>query len=322
MLKRITVVLLILLLLMTASACKPIAEPDQGDERLQIVTSFYVLYDFASRIGGDHVVVTNLVPPGAEPHHWEPDASDLVRLEKADLLIFNGAGMEHWVEKVTSSLTNKDLVMVETTKGLSLLAAGHSYDHDDDALEEENHDEEEDEEMTGQFDPHVWLDPVKARHQLNMIRDALIAARPEYAADFRAAADLAAAELTALDDAYREALRDLTRREIIVAHEAFAYLTEAYGLQQIGIEGLASETEPDPARMAEIITFAQEHDVKVIFFEELASPKVAETIAREIGARTAVLNPLEGLTAEQISAGEDYFSIMRQNLEALVGALS
>ena len=291
-------------------ACSLAAGQPAEPGKLQIYTSFYVLYDLTVKIGGEHVAVYNLVPPGAEPHDWEPEAADLVRLEQADLLVYNGAGMEHWVDKVVGSLDNTDLVLVETTSGLALLEAGHDQDSQDHA------------ETGGRYDPHVWLDPQNALHQLGVIRDALVKADPEHAADYAAASTAPAARLEQLDRAYRDALGQVTRREIVVAHEAFGYLARAYQLEQVGIEGLSAESEPDPARMAEIVDYARLHDVQVIFFEELASPKVAETIAREIGARTAVLNPLEGLAGEQIEAGEDYFSVMEQNLRSLVDALS
>jgi zinc transport system substrate-binding protein len=307
----------LILAIMPLAACEQMKKTQEPDDRLQIVTSFYVLYDLTGKIGGDHVVVTNLVPPGAEPHDWEPEAADLVRLEQADMLIFNGAGMEHWLDKVTAALSNQDLILVQTTEGMTLLAAEHAHDHED-----EDEDEHEDEHDTNGFDPHVWLDPLNALHQLGLIHAALVAAAPEYTEDFNQAYDRYAAELIALDLEFRQGLADLPKREIIVAHEAFGYMAHAYDLQQVGIEGLSSESEPDPARMAEIVDFARQHDVQVIFFEELASPKVAEAIAREVGARTAVLNPLEGLTQAQILAGEDYFSVMRQNLAALIDALS
>lgn len=312
---------ILILAIAPMTACEQVVQTKEPDDRLQIVTSFYVLYDLTGKIGGDHVVVTNLVPPGTEPHDWEPEAADIIRLEQADMLIFNGAGMEHWLDKVITALANQDLILVKTTEGMTLLTGSHTHD-DEEHEEDEDHEADEDHDDDGQFDPHVWLDPQNALHQLGLIRDALITAAPQHADDFNQAYDKYSAELIALDLAFREGLADLPRREIIVAHEAFGYMAHAYDLQQVGIEGLSSESEPDPARMAEIVDFARLHDVQVIFFEELASPKVAEAIAREIGARTAVLNPLEGLTEAQIQAGEDYFSVMRQNLAALIDALS
>lgn len=303
------------LLVLPLASCTAAGETAEADGRLRVVTSFYVLYDLTQKIGGEQVIVTNLVPPGTEPHDWEPGTADLQLLENADLLIFNGAGMEHWLDKVLDALSNKDLLLVETTEDMDLLQADHAHDGTE---AEETHGESDPEAD----DPHVWLDPQNALHQLERIRTALTVTDPAHADEFNQAYEQYSAELAALDREFRQGLAGLPRRDIIVAHEAFGYLTHAYGLNQVGIEGLLSESEPDPARMAEIVEFAREHDVQVIFFETLASSKVAETIAREIGARTAVLNPLEGLTEEQLEAGEDYFTVMRQNLAALIDALS
>ena len=303
------------LLVLPLASCTATGETEAADGRLRVVTSFYVLYDLTQKIGGEQVVVTNLVPPGTEPHDWEPGTADLQLLENADLLIFNGAGMEHWLDKVLDALSNKDLLLVETTEDMDLLRADHAHDETE---AEETHKDNDPEPV----DPHVWLDPQNALYQLERIRTALAVADPDHADDYNRAYDQYSDELAALDREFRQGLAGLPRRDIIVAHEAFGYLTHAYGLNQVGIEGLLSESEPDPARMAEIVDFARQYDVQVIFFETLASSKVAETIAREIGARTAVLNPLEGLTEEQLEAGEDYFSVMRQNLAALIDALS
>ena len=153
------------------------------------------------------------------------------------------------------------------------------------------------------------------------IKNAFVEADPANKDYYEANYEKYAAEFDALDKQFTETLSQFENRDIIVAHEAFGYLCDAYGLNQVAIEGLNSDSEPDPARMKEIVEFAKEKDIKVIFFEELVSPKVAETIAKEIGAETMVLNPIEGLTEEQLEAGEDYLSVMAQNLEALKVAL-
>lgn len=301
--KRIVCILMALLLAGWIISCKEVETGEESPDRLKVVTSIYVLYDFTLKIGGDHVSVTNLLPPGAEPHEWEPGTNDLLCLEQADVFIYNGAGMEHWLDKVVASLENKDLILVETTKGLPLRHLGDS-------------------EQTLQYDPHVWLNPLFAMHQMELISNALASADPEHQNEYNQAYQSYADDLIALDQAYRESLSTLSHRDLIVTHAAFGYLADAYGLNQISIEGISPDSEPDPARMAEIVDYAKEHDVQVIFYVEFSSPKVAETVAREIGARTAALHPLGGLTDEQLAAGEDYFSIMRKNLSTLVDALS
>ena len=130
-----------------------------------------------------------------------------------------------------------------------------------------------------------------------------------------------AGETDQLDRELKDTFSALPKKDIVVAHQAFGYLCEAYGLHQIGVEGLVPDSEPDPARMAEIIELARKYGVKVIFFEELVSPKVSETIADAVGAKIAVLNPIEGLSEKQLASGDDYFSVMRQNARALKKAL-
>ena len=285
----------------------------ESTEKLSVYASFYPMFDFAKKIGGDKVDITNMVPAGTEPHDWEPAAADIAGLEEADIFIYNGAGMEHWVEDVLESLQNKDLITVEASKGISLLE-GHE-DHEDEE-EGESADEE-----GAQYDPHVWLSPVNAKAEMAAIKDAFVQADAADKDYFEANFEKYSAELDKLDQEFKDTLSGLPNKDIIVAHQAFGYLCAAYGLNQVPIEGLSADSEPDPARMADIIQFAEENDVKVIFFEELVSPKVAETIASAVGAETQVLNPLEGISDEDQAAGEDYFTVMRQNLQTLKAAL-
>jgi zinc transport system substrate-binding protein len=144
---------------------------------------------------------------------------------------------------------------------------------------------------------------------------------PEEAAEFRANADAYVAQLTALDAELAEGLGTCERRQVVVNHAAFGYLTSAYGLEQVAISGVSPEAEPDPARLAELRDFVEQEGVTTIFTEELASPEVAETLAEEAGVEVAVLSPIEGLTPEEVEAGDDYLSVMRRNLQTLRGAL-
>lgn len=292
------------------SACSSAGDPAilSDTKKLSVVASFYPMFDFATKIGGDKVSVTTLVPAGTEPHDWEPAAADIITLEKAAVFIYNGAGMEHWVGDVLESLENKNLITVEAAKGIELLE-GHGHE-DSDGGEEAS------------YDPHVWLNPMYTKAEMTAIKNAFIEADPANKDYYEANYTKVAGDLDALDREFKEALSPLQNKDIVVAHEAFGYLCSAYGLTQVAIEGLSADAEPDPARLAEIIDFAQAHHVKVIFFEELVSPEVAETVAEAVGAEIDVLNPLEGLSDEQLQAGDDYFSVMRRNLKSLVSALS
>ena len=270
------------------------------------------MYDFACKIGGDCIDVTNMVPSGTEPHDWEPSTNDLKNLEKADVFIYNGADMEPWADDLLVSRSDT-LRVVEASENVELRTTDGEHEH--------AHEHEGADHHHGDFDPHVWLDPENAKIEMEAIRDALCAADPDNSTVFQSNYEKYAAELDALDAEFREKLAPLPNRTIVVAHEAFGYLCDAYGLTQVGIEGLSPDSEPDPGRMAEVIDFVRDHSISTIFFEELVSPKVAEAIASETGAQAKMLSPLEGLSDEQAAAGADYFSVMHDNLAALMEAL-
>ena len=276
--------------------------------KLKVMASFYTMYDFAKKIGKDKIEVTNMVPAGTEPHDWEPSTKDLIELEKSDVFIYNGAGMEQWVDDVLESLDTEELTSVEASKGIKLLKDTDAYEHDH--------------EHESENDPHVWLDPQNAKYEMNQIKKALIKADPDNKDYYEANYKKEAARCDELDQQYKKELAQVSKRELVVAHEAFGYLCKAYDLEQMGIEGLSADDEPDPKQMSEVIEFAKKHKVKTIFFEELVSPKVAKTIAKETGASAKMLNPLEGLSNKKIKAGQDYFSVMKQNLSAIKEALS
>ena len=297
--------------LLTGCGTQP-ADTAAGDGRLRVLTSFYPMYDFACKIGGDCIDVTNMVPSGTEPHDWEPSTNDLKNLEKADVFIYNGADMEPWADDLLVSRSDT-LHVVEASENVELRTTDGEHEH--------AHEHEGADHHHGDFDPHVWLDPENAKIEMEAIRDALCAADPENSTVFQSNYEKYAAELDVLDAEFREKLAPLPNRTIVVAHEAFGYLCDAYGLTQVGIEGLSPDSEPDPGRMAEVIDFVREHSISTIFFEELVSPKVAEAIASETGAQAKMLSPLEGLSDEQAAAGADYFSVMHDNLAALMEAL-
>ena len=298
--------------LLTGCGTQP-ADTAADDGRLRVLTSFYPMYDFACKIGGDCIDVTNMVPSGTEPHDWEPSTNDLKNLEKADVFIYNGADMEPWADDLLVSRSDK-LHVVEASENVELRTTDGEHEH--------AHEHEGADHHHGDFDPHVWLDPENAKIEMEAIRDALCAADPENSTVFQSNYEKYAAELDALDAEFREKLSSLPNRTIVVAHEAFGYLCDAYGLTQVGIEGLSPDSEPDPGRMAEVIDFVRDHSISTIFFEELVSPKVAEAIASETGAQAKMLSPLEGLSDEQAAAGADYFSVMHDNLAALMEALN
>ena len=296
-------------LLLTALGCPP-AGTSRKSEKLQVYTSFHPIYDFATKIAGEKADIRNLIPPGTDAHDWEPSIAEMMALENADILFYNGLGMEPWVEKIRGTLRNQDLQCVQVSDGATLLEGegvvcthgGHAHTH-------------------AAHDPHIWLSPQNAKKMGENVKTALTVADAKNAEYYTENYEKFAAECDRLDDDFRKTLTPLPKKDIFVSHAGFGYLCHRYGLTQHAVEGLTSHSDPSPARMAEIIKTAKKHDTRVIFFETLADPKIALEIAKTVNARTDVLNPYEGLSPEEIAAGEDYFSVMRKNLTALENAL-
>lgn len=289
------------------SGAKAPAFASGGDGKLKVATSFYPMYEFTKAVGGDQIDLINLVPSGTGPHDWEPTPGHIKALNQAQVFIYNGAGFEHWVDKTLKSLDNKDLLAVETAQGADLIkgAADDGHGHADEAT----------------WDPHVWLDPLFAAKQVEAIRDALVKADPSHKAAYETNAAAYVAELSRLHAEFTANLAQCKQTEFYTSHSAFSYLAHRYNVTQHPIMGLSPEGEPTPKELAAIVGEAKEHQVKYIFFETLASDKVSKLVASEIGAKTLVLNPLEGLTDEEVKAGKGYLSAMRENLANLQIAL-
>ncbi|HUG65166.1 MAG TPA: metal ABC transporter substrate-binding protein [Gaiellaceae bacterium] len=264
-----------------------------------IVAAFYPLTFAAEQIVPD-AGVSNLTPAGAEPHDLELSARDIERVRDADLVLYLGSGFMPALEDAVSGAANA----ADLLDGLQLLGGNYEHGHGDEDREEHAA------EQT--LDPHVWLDPMRYAAMAERIAEAL--------GDPEAAADLVA-ELEELDAELRAGLESCERRTVVTSHAAFAYLADAYGLEQIALTGISPEAEPSAKAIEELVAEVDEEGATTVFFETLVSPRLAETVAREAGATTAVLNPLEGLTEDEVEAGADYFSVMRANLDALRTAL-
>ena len=343
--KNIKKILFLLVGIVLFSGCsksaetKDAAKDTENKEGLKVYASVYPMYDFAKKIAGDKLDVEMVMPQGTEPHGWEPDTKTIKNLENADLFIYNGAGLEDWTDKVIDSLSNKNLKVVEASEGVELIKSSHDHedeDHDHEGAEENHNHEasennhnheahEEDHEHEGHhhgpMDPHVWISPKNAKIEMENIKNALAELDKENADYYESNYQKYAKMLDELDAKYSEKLSALPNKTIVVSHEAYGYLCKDYGLNQLGIKGVNAETEPDAKKMAEIINYVKENKITTIFTEELIDPKVSKIIADETGCLVKVLSPIEGLSEEQIKNNEDYFSIMEENLENLVGAL-
>jgi zinc transport system substrate-binding protein len=329
-------VLAILLISFAITGCSGTGgQGETGPDRDEVLVyaTIYPVYDFATQVCGDRARVVQLVPDGVEPHDWEPSPKDMVNLQRADVLIYNGAGMETWVQKVLRSLKEGGPQVVDCSAGINLLpvntqsdtqaqAKAHGHDGDTGGHDTAHTDAPNDGHVhdTG-TDPHIWLDPQNAGLMVDNILEGMQKADPDSAAYYSDNAREYQARLTELDKKYAQTIGRAAMHKFIVSHAAFGYLAHRYNLEQVAIRGISPGADPSPTRMTEIIETARQTGVKYIFFEALVSPRVSEVIAREAGAQTLVLNPLGGITPEEKQAGKDYLTVMEENLHHLSLAL-
>lgn len=256
--------------------------------KLQIYTSIYPIYDFTKKIGGEKISVYNMTKAGAEPHDFEITSKDMANLSKANLFIYNGGGMEHWVDTIKEAL--KDIKYINTSSNIN-----------------ENN-----------LDPHFWLSPINAKIQMENIKNGLIEIDSENKNYYESNYNLYANRLTELDEKIKTSLSDIKNRNLVLTHPAFGHFCKEYSLNQIAI----ARDEANPKAMAEIIEFIKSNNVRAIFYEEFSSSKLVDSIAKETGIKILTLNPIESLSEENIASGEDYFSIMEKNLISLSDGLN
>jgi len=283
--RRIGIVLAAILAL---AGCREAPAPT----RPLVVTTIFPLWDLTRHVAGDRAEAQALVPPGVEPHDWEPSPRDVSLVQRAAVFVHTGTGLDAWAARLVGGPGGRTEV-VDAARGLSLLSQGASVD------------------------PHVWLDPTLARAQAQTIAEGLTRADPAGAPVYRENAAKLTARLDALDRAFADGLRDCARRELVTSHAAFAYLARRYGLIQLPVMGIAPEAEPNPADLAALVRTARQRHVTHVFFEPLVSPRLAQTLAREIGATTLPLDPIEGVSREQAAADAGYVELMQANLATL-----
>ena len=281
----------------------------QAQPKVKAVTTLFPLQEFARMVGGERAQVDLLLPPGAEPHEWEPKPGDLARIYKADVFIFIGRAMEPWAYDLLKATQKANLKIVEALKGLQLLEAGDSPREI--SRERKSYAEEK-------VDPHVWLDFSQDLKIIEAIAAAFAEKDPAHASQYRANAASYQSRLSTLDQKYQSALARCRHRQMFLGgHSAFAYLAKRYGLRQIPLYGVSPNAEPSPKKLAEVITSARNHGVKYIFFEELVNPKLAQVLAREAGIQTLVLSDGANLTREQVKQRVTFLDLMERNLEHL-----
>jgi len=300
--------------LLLTSGCAALSD-DSGSSasgsdsgKVQVAAAFYPLEFVAERVAGDLAEVTPLTKPGVEPHDLELSINQTAALQSADLILTEH-GFQPAVDDAVEQDVKGEVVDVEKVVELRKAEDGDEEGHEDEHAEDEH--------AHGETDPHFWHDPLLMAQYAEGVRDALVEADPDNAETYEANAKALTEDLTKVDEEFKTGLAQCKIKDVVVSHDAFAYL-DKYGLEFESIAGLTPDAEPNPAQLAEIGEHAKEHGVTTIFSERLVSTALADTLADDLGLKTAVLDPIEGLSAD--TEGEDYLSLMRQNLDALKAA--
>ena len=270
--------------------------------KLAVTASYYPLYDFAQEVGGAHVAVTNVTPAGAEPHDYEPSPQALSRAQTSKVFIYNGGQLEPWTSSFVGDYKG---IAIKASQGMPLRVSADA----DDASKQVT-------------DPHFWLDPVLAEQMVVAIQHGLRQADPTHAHYYAQRATAYINQLKQLDHDFANGLAQCQTRTIITSHAAFGYLGARYHLNVLSIAGLSPDQDPSPGKLAELSQTVRADHIHYIFFESLVSPRLADTIATETGAKTLVFDPLEGLSDESQKQGKNYLSVQHDNLANLRTALA
>jgi len=299
--RYITSLLLLIAFAIGVSGCG--RQEKQADGKMLVAASIAPLYSFAREVGGDRVQVDLLVPPGASPHTYQLTPNQMELLSDASVFVMNGAGLEFWADKAVDAADNPDLLVARTAEGLELINAP------DEHAEHEEHEGEE------EGNPHVWLDPISAVHQVEQIRKAYVKADPANKAYYQQNAEDYIEELKALDADIREETAGFSSKKFVAFHSAWVYFAQRYRLEQVAVVEESPGREPSAQHIRNIVDTVKQSQVKIVIAEPQFSPKAAQVIAEETGARVITLDPL-GKPPDY-----DYTTTMRGNLAKLAGAL-
>lgn len=319
MLKKWAAMLLGLLTAVSLSACgnsqvkQPVNTPGQSgaptssteptatpDTKLKVSVTFDAMQEFVAAVGQDKVEISTIIPAGMEPHDFEPKAQDLVALSSAQVFVYSGLGMEAWAQGAVSAANNAALVTVEASAGVDAI---------------QNTEEEEIEEH-GQYDPHIWLSLKGAELEVKNIKDGLVKADPANKDYYEKNCSAFVAQLESLFTQYNEKFRSVSKKSFVTGHAAFGYLCRDFGLEQNSVEDTFAEGEPTAQQLAELVEYCRANGVTTIFAEEMASPDVSQTLAKEVGAKVETIYTIE-------SAEDDmtYLERMEVNLSKIYESL-
>lgn len=279
------------------------AGPPAEEGKLKVLATFYPVYDFAKNVGGDRVNVTLLVPMTVDVHNFEPTPSDLLQVARADVLIYSGAGLEPWVDKVISAANNPKLIVIDTSRGIPLLPVSQEFQRSNMVI-----------------DPHIWLDPVLAKEQVENILQGLISADPQDQQYFMANARAYEAKLDQLNSEIINATLNVKTTYFVTFHESFAYFAKEYNLTQISIAG-PFEEDPTPGDIQKVVSSIRQYRLCYVGYESLENPAISEAIGSQTNATLIRMDPIEGLSQADQLAGKTYLIKMQEDVMNIVEAL-
>lgn len=302
--------ILTVMALVTLSGCA--RQEQKSSSKLQVVTTLFPLYDFARIIGGDRAEVTMLLPPGMEPHSFEPKPNDIIRISKAGLFVYTNRYMEPWAGSILKGVENRRLQVVDAGLGANYLKVSAAEGHDHDHERQGTHGSDG---QLAAMDPHIWLDLANAGLIVNNILAGFVTADPANAALYRSNAAALNSRLAELDQRFRTGLSSCTTRTFLHGgHFTFGYLARRYGLEYRSLSGVSSESEPSAAKMADMVRQIRSSGVRYLFAEELLSPRLTETLANEAGVAVLKLHGAHNLGKEDLQRGASFIGLMEQNL--------
>ncbi|ARF16840.1 metal ABC transporter solute-binding protein, Zn/Mn family [Sporosarcina ureae] len=309
MYKKIVVIIVSFTIVLLAACSNKGSEKESADQ-LSVYTTVYPLQYFTERIGGNHVDVKSIYPTGVVEDTFDPSQKELMSLANSDLFFYIGLGLEGFVENAEKTLENEHVKMVATSEAITEEMLGGEH------LDEEHvHDD-------GNLDPHVWMSPILSDALAFSIKEALIELAPDKKDEFENNFENLRDDLLKLDREFIDMVSNTSKKRFFVSHATFGYIAETYGLEQVAIAGLNSQSKPSQKQLASFVEYAKAEDVKYIFFEPNVSSKLIEVLRKEIGAESLMLHNIRVLTDDDVKNKEDYFSLMNYNIRTLEKALS
>jgi zinc transport system substrate-binding protein len=282
-----------------------------NEKKVKVVASFYPFYEIAKEIGRNNTIITSVIPLGAEPHDWEITPQQIPEIMEADMIIYNGIGFDAWLGKEKQF---RNSFLVDVSKDLQLIKIGNKQESKNLGQNEKEHEEHE-----STYDPHIWLDPVLVKNISKTISNAFIELDPNNTDYYKQNTENFIQKLDALDSLIKKSLANCELKDFITFHQAFHYFANRYGLTQHTVsEGISPESEILPQQITKIIQLAKDLNIDTIYSEELADPRLSQTLASEIpNGKVSLLSPIEGINQEEQKESIGYIDKMHMNLENL-----